>query len=161
MAEELEPIVPYFINFAITIAILVWMLRAPFRKFLYQRHERVRDSVNAAALAYEEANRHAEAAKRALSLVASDEREFFARDNATTEQEKKEIIKKAQAEALRVAREAERLSGAELDAAADRLRDQFLDLVVQEAESSLRRGLKKEDHSAIVKRAQMSIEVGV
>jgi F0F1-type ATP synthase membrane subunit b/b' len=137
-SNEFSPLIPYFINFAIVIALLVWMLRAPFRKYVYQRHERMRDAVEAAAIAHRKAS-----------------------DAATVDQEKKDILDKAQAEALRVGRETERLAGAELEAAGDRVKGQFLDLVVREAEETLKRSLKKEDHSAIIQRAHNSIQVGV
>ena len=48
-----------------------------------------------------------------------------------------------------------------LEEATDRVKGAFLDLVVHATENSLRSGLKKDDHSAILKRAQNSIEVGV
>jgi F0F1-type ATP synthase membrane subunit b/b' len=160
-SNEFSPLIPYFINFAIVIALLVWMLRAPFRKYVYQRHERMRDAVESAAVAHRKASDRAEAAKRALATVSAEEKRILAQDAATVDQEKKDILDKAQAEALRVGRETERLAGAEQEAAGDRVKGQFLDLVVREAEESLKRGLKKEDHSAIIKRAHDSIGVGV
>ena len=80
---------------------------------------------------------------------------------AAAEGEKKEILEKAQVESQRISTEAERLAGVEQEEAAERVKGAFLDLVVRETEGGLKRGLKKEDHSAIVKRAQTSIEVGV
>lgn len=161
MNHELEPLIPYFVNFAIVVGLIVWYGRAPLRKFVYQRHERMRDAVEAAARAHKKATARAEAASRALAGVSAEEKSVLARDAVTVDQEKREILDKAQAEAVRVAREAERLAGAEQDEATDRVKGQFLDLVVHETEEVLKRNLKKEDHSAIFKRAQSSIEVGV
>jgi F0F1-type ATP synthase membrane subunit b/b' len=159
--NEFSPLIPYFINFGIVIALLVWMLRAPFRKYVYQRHERMRDAVEAAAIAHRKASDRAEAAKRALATVSAEEKRVLAQDAATVDQEKKDILDKAQAEAHRVGRETERLASAEQDDAGDRVKGQFLDLVVREAEETLKRSLKKEDHSAIIKRANNSIQVGI
>ena len=96
-----------------------------------------------------------------MAAVASEDRALVAREVASADLERAEIVQRAQAEALRVSREAERLAVAEQDEAAERVKQQFLDLVVREAEEKLKRGLKKDDHSAILKRAQNSIEVGV
>ncbi|MGZ3650749.1 MAG: F0F1 ATP synthase subunit B family protein [Bdellovibrionota bacterium] len=161
MSQEFQPLIPYFVNFSIVVAILVYWGRAPLRKFVYQRHERMRDAVESAARAHSKATARASAANSALAAVKTEEGAVLAREAANAEQEKKEIIEKAKAEAQRVAREAERLAGVEQEEASERVKGQFVDLVVRETEESLKRGLKKDDHSAIIKRAQNSIEVGV
>ncbi len=161
MAAEFQPLVPYFVNFAIVVAMVFFMARKPLRKFVYQRHERMRDAIEAAAVAHKKAAGRAEEAKRALTGLAGDERSILEREAASAEVEKKEILEKADAEARRVLREAERLAAVEQEEASDRVKGQFLDLVIGETESTLRRSLKKDDHSAILKRAQTSIEVGV
>lgn len=161
MSPEFEPLIPYAINFGIVVALIVAMGRKPLRKFVYQRHERMRDAVESAAIAHRKASSRAEAASRSLGAVAQEERAILQRESAGADQEKKEILEKAQAEAQRVTREAERLAGVEQEEATERVKEQFLNLVVRETELSLKRGLNKEDHSAIVKRAKNSIEVGV
>jgi F-type H+-transporting ATPase subunit b len=159
--SEFQPLIPYFINFAIVIVLCVVMFRKPIRKFVYQRHERMRDAVESASIAHRKASERAEAARKAMAAIGEEERALLAREAASAELERKEILEKAQAEAQRVAREAERLAGVEQEEASERVKGAFLDLVVRETEDSLRRGLKKDDHSAILKRAQNSIEVGV
>ena len=161
MSQEFVLLIPYFVNFAIVVALLVFMTRKPLRKFVYQRHERMRDAVESAAIAHHNALTRADAAKAALAAVGAEESAVLRRESAGAEQEKKEILEKAGSEVLRVTREAERLAGLEQEEAADRVKGQFLDLVVHETEENLKRGLKKDDHSAILKRAQNSIEVGV
>lgn len=161
MGAEFQPLLPYFVNFAIVLALVVFMARKPLRKYVYQRHERMQDAFEAAAIAHKRAAERADVARRSLAALANEERALLQRESASAEQEKREIMEKAQAEALRVAKDAERLAGVEQDEAADRVKNQFLDLVVRETEESLKRGLKRDDHSAILKRAQNSIEVGV
>jgi F-type H+-transporting ATPase subunit b len=161
VSPEFEPLIPYFINFAIVIALCVFMGRKPLRKFVYQRHERMRDAVESAAVAHQKASARAEAAKRALAAATQEEKSILQKEASSTELEKKEILDKAAAEAQRVSREAERLAGVEHEEASEKVKGAFLDLVVRETEESLKRGLKKDDHSAILKRAQNSIEVGV
>lgn len=161
MAPEFQALIPYFVNFSIVVAIVFFAGRKPLRKYVYQRHERVRDSVEGAAASHQKSATRLDSAKRSLAGLASEDRAIVQRESDGAEQEGKEILEKARAEAQRVAREAERLAAAEREEAAERVKHQFLDLVVRETEESLKRGLKKDDHSAIFKRAQSSIEVGV
>lgn len=161
MAPEFKPLIPYFVNFAIVMAMVFAIARKPLRKFVYQRHERMRDAFEAAAIAHRKAAARAEAAKGALGSLASEERNILQRESSSAEAEKKEILEKAQAEAQRLLREADRMAGVEQDDASERVKGEFLNLVIAETESTLKRSLKKDDHSAILKRAQNSIEVGV
>lgn len=161
MAPEFKPLVPYFVNFAIVVAMIFAIARKPLRKFIYQRHERMRDAFEAAAIAHRKAASRAEAAKAALGSLAAEERNILQRESSSAEAEKKEILEKAQAESQRVLKETDRLASVEQDEASERVKGQFLDLVIRETEDTLRRSLKKDDHSAILKRAQNSIEVGV
>ena len=161
MSPEFAPLLPYAFNFTIVVVALYFMMRKPAKKFVYQRHEKMRDAVESAAAAHRKAQERSSAAKKALAAVESEERAISQREKAGAQQESKEIQDKAQADATRIAREAERLAGVEQEEATDRVKGQFLNLVVRETELSLKRGLNKEDHSAIVKRAKNSIEVGV
>ncbi len=161
MSQEFAPLIPYFINFTIVVILCVAMGRKPLRKFVYQRHERMRDAVESAAIAHRKASARADAAKKKLAAVAQEERSILSKEAAGAEAEKKDILDKAHAEANRVAREADRLAGVEQEEAMERVKGQFLNLVVREAEVGLKRDLNREGHSAIVKRAKNSIEVGV
>ncbi len=161
MAPELRALVPYFINFSIVAALLYMMLRKPLRKYVYQRHERMRDAIEAAAIAHRKAASRAEGARRMIGGLAAEEVSLLSREAAGAEQEKKEILEKGRAEAQRVLKEADRLAAVEQEEASERVKGQFLDLVIAETESTLKRSLKKDDHSAILKRAQNSIEVGI
>lgn len=161
MSPEIQALIPYFVNFGIVLALIVFMSRKPLRKMVYQRHERMKDAIEAAAIAHQKAKTRAEAAQRALNSVAGEESALLAREAAAIEQEKREILEKANAEVIRLGREADRLASVEQDEASEQVKAKFLDQVVSETEQSLKRGLKKDDHSAIIRRAQNSIEVGV
>jgi F0F1-type ATP synthase membrane subunit b/b' len=160
-AQELHGLFPYFVNFAITVIAVYVFAKKPLRKHLYQRHERMRDSFESAAGAFQKAKNRIALAESAMSKLTAEERDLLAREAETAKKEKHELLEKAKAESQRVLAEAERLASVEQDESSERVKSQFLDLVVKEAELSLRRGLKKDDHSAILKRAQNSIEVGV
>ena len=161
MGAEIRALLPYFINFALVVLALYFMLRKPLRKFIYQRHERMRDALESAAIAHKKAVERAQIARKAMAAIAEEEKSLLQNEAGAAEDEKREILAKAQAEALRVAREADRLAHVEQDDASERVKSQFLDLVVRETENRLRDGLKRDDHNAILKRAKNSIEVGV
>lgn len=161
MASEFEALVPYFVNFSLVVMVLVFAGRKPLRKFIYQRHERMRDLVESAAIAHKNASARERVAREALVGVLKEEAGLLLRESELAEQERREILEKAGVEVKRINGETERLVGVEQDEAVERVRERFLALVVQEAEDGLRKGLKRDDHSAILKRAQNSIEVGV
>lgn len=154
-----QEVFPYFVNFSITIVILVFMLRQPLRRYVYQRHERMKDAVESAARAHEKAIRRSEAAKGALHAAGAEEQKLTASERAQAENEKAEIIQKSRAEAERLGKEADRLAAAEREEAFEKVKTEFLNSVIQGTEQKLKQGLKKDDHIAIIKRAQNSIEV--
>jgi len=159
--KTMQEVVPYAANFGVVVVILTAVLRKPTRKFIYQRHERMKDAVESAAVAHRKAEDRVNAARKAMEGLKQEESALLQREAAHAEAEKAEILEKAKLEAQRLLQEAERLAQVEQEDASDRVKGQFLELVVREAEESLRRGLKKDDHSAILRNAQKSIEVGV
>jgi F-type H+-transporting ATPase subunit b len=159
--KNIQDVAPYAANFSLVVVFLAVMLRKPLRKFLYQRHERTKDAVESAAIAFDKARARAEQARAQLAKVAAEEAGLLQRERSQAEVERAEILAKAASEARRVSAESARLAQVEQEEASDRVKDQFLELIVAEAEERLKRGLKKDDHSAILKRAQSSIEVGV
>ena len=152
---------PYFVNFSITVALIVLMARKPLRRYVYQRHERMKDAIDAAAIAHQKAVARSEAAKRAIAASATEEQRLVTQERAQAEQEKREILEKAKTEAARTLEEADRLAAVEREEAFDKVKEQFLDQVVADAEKRLKQDLKRDDHRAILQRAQNSIEVGV
>lgn len=160
-AKNLQEVVPYAVNFSVVVVFLAAVLRKPLRKFVYQRHERMKDAFESAAIAHKKAADRAGAAKRAQAGLPAEQDSIRKRERDFAEQERKEILQKGEAEAARVVAEAERLASSEQDEAAGAVKEKFLAMIVKDAEESLRKGLKKDDHSAILKRAQNSIEVGV
>jgi F0F1-type ATP synthase membrane subunit b/b' len=157
----MKEVVPYAANFSIVVVMLALMLRKPARRFLYQRHERMKDAFEAAEIAHKKAASRVGTAKKAMEQAEAESREILAREKQHAEVEKNEILEKAAQESKQVLEEADRLVQVEQEEASDRVKEEFLQLVVGQAESSLKNSLKKDDHSAILKRAQNSIEVGV
>ena len=160
-SHEVAQLLPYAVNSAIVLVILVLVCRKPLRKYLYQRHEHMKDAFESATIAHAKAQSRAEEARKMVAGLGQEQSALSKSEKESAEGEKKEILSKAQAEAARVASEAERLAGFEAEDASEKVKAQFLNLVIAQTEDSLRKNLKKEDHSAILKRVQASIEVGV
>lgn len=158
---HVEQVVPYAVNFGLVACILAILLRKPTRKFVYQRHEQMKDSIEAATRAYELASKkHTEAAAKAsqLSTLSAN---LLKSELAQANQEASDLSRKAELESKRLAAETERLAQVEAEDAFRKVRAGFVDLVIEGAENNLKVGLKRDDHAAILKRAQSSIEVGV
>lgn len=160
-AEEIHGLLPYIVNFSIVVVAVFVLARKPLRKHLYQRHERMQDAFQAAAISHRKASDRIAAAKSSMANLNEEERALLAKQAEVAKREKSDLLEKAKAESQRVLAEAERLASVEQEESSDRVKAQFLELVVREAEENLKRGLKKDDHSAILKRAQNSIEVGI
>jgi F0F1-type ATP synthase membrane subunit b/b' len=159
--HHIKDVVPYAVNFSAVVAILAVILRNPLKKFLYQRHEHMKDAVDAAASVHRKALQRFNAAKGASAGLSQEVSSIATAEKKSAQAEAAEIAQRAQAETLRLNQEADRLAQVEADDASYKVRANFLNQVVAQTEDSLRRGLKKDDHSAILKRAQSSIEVGV
>jgi len=159
--HSIKEVVPYAANFSVVVVMLAVILRKPLRKFVYQRHERMKDSVESATIAHDRALARINLAKSAMRDLPSEERSLLERERSHAEAEKAELIQKTKQEVSRLAGEADRLAQAEQEAANEQVKEQFLQMVVEQAEEKLKGGLKRDDHSAILKRAQNSIEVGV
>jgi len=160
-SQHIHEVIPYAVNFSIVLVILAVVVRKPARKYIYQRHERMKDAFESATIAHQKAATRAEAARKAVGGLGQEEASIMTRERQYAEQEKADLLAKANAEAQRVGQDAERLASHEQSDASGRVKQEFMNLVVAKAEESLRQNLKKDDHSAILKRAQSSIEVGV
>lgn len=160
-AQGFSEVIPYAVNTTIVVAFLAVVLRKPTRKFLYQRHERMKDVFEVASRQFSVAQERNATAKNMLASLTTGADAFFSKEKALAEKEKAELLESAHSEATRIAKETDRLVAVEGDDALDKVRETFIEMVVGATEENLRKGLKGDDHSAIVKRAQNSIEVGV
>jgi F0F1-type ATP synthase membrane subunit b/b' len=159
--QAVRDVIPYAVNFGAVVVILGAVLRKPMRKFVYQRHERMKDAIESATIAFRKAEDRAKAARKAAEGLAAEMAALAERERRNAEAERAEIIEKGRQEAMRLAKESDRLAQVEQEEASDRVKGAFMTEIVSAAEESLRRSLKRDDHSAILKNAQKSIEVGV
>ncbi len=160
-ASGLHGMLPYAVNFSIVVTLVVVGARKPLKKFVFQRHGRIKDFVEDSARAHKRAVERAESAKRALSQLDVESRRIKDAELDSAKREAAEILSKAEDEAARVRKEAEMIMAAESTDQDEKVKEEFLNRVIARAESKLQGGLRSDDHAQIVRRARSSIEVGV
>lgn len=161
MPEGFQQIVPYAVNFSIVVVLLVFIARNPLKKYLYQRHERMRDFLEDSARVHAKSLERNKAVSAQLSSAEREMGRIVEREIAQAKQEAQEHVQKSHEEVERIEKEAQRLADTEGSESEGRVKSVFVDLVISQTEAALRQELKKDDHSAIIKRAQNSIEVSV
>lgn len=160
-ASGVSALLPYAVNFSAVVLIVTVVAKKPLRKFVFQRHERIKDFVESSALAHRRAAERAEAAKRATAQLAAEAQKIKQADLDSAGREAAEILAGAEKEAARVRRDAERMMAVEAAEMEEKIRSRFLDQVISRVETKLQSGLRTDDHAKIVRRARSSIEVGV
>lgn len=157
-AEGLSGLVPYAINFSLVFGAIGYFGRAPLRKFVYQRHERQRDLVDAAAAAKKNAEKRFIEVQDNLKRLTEDGRKILQEAEQEAKAEALQILKRADAEVARLEKDAERIIANEEEQQANALRGHMLEMALASAETKLRSGMKKEDHSAIIRVAKRKLE---
>ncbi|RYZ97742.1 MAG: hypothetical protein EOP11_21615, partial [Proteobacteria bacterium] len=71
-AAHLHDVIPYAVNFSVVVVILAVVLKKPARKFIYQRHERMKDAFESATIAHQKAATRAEAARQAVAGLGQE-----------------------------------------------------------------------------------------
>lgn len=160
MASGLREVVPYAVNFSIAFALLFVIGRKPLRRFVYQRHERLKDFIENSTQVFQQAQARHEAAVARLKNIDGEEQEIIAAEVAGARCDAEEMVAKGRAEAERMRVEASRLMAVEAGEIAGRVKAEFLDKVLEAAGLRLKEGLGGDDHKEILRQAQSRIEVG-
>jgi F0F1-type ATP synthase membrane subunit b/b' len=158
--KNIQEVVPYAVNFSIVVVFLSVVLRKPLRKYVYQRHERIRDSIESATIAFNRAKERADRASAALRGLAGEVQGIKESERQAALREKQQIEAAAQTESARWALEGQRMAEADAQEAGQKIKEQFLRLVVAQAEAKISGGLDKGRHEEILKGARASIEAG-
>ena len=159
-ASGLKDIVPYAVNFSIVVVLLTIIARKPLKRFVFQRHERLKDFVDASSKTFKAAKARYESASMKLGGVEAESKEILSSEMNSARKEAVEIISKGKEEAERMRKEAERLIAVEQSDVELRIKVDFLDNILAAAETRLKRGLKNDDHKKILKNAESRIGVG-
>ena len=157
----LSQLIPYVVNFSAVVGILGYVGRKPLQKFLYQRHEHLKDLMESAARAYHSAKERFEKTSGKLSHFDREAKEILQRAEHAGVEQAEEIMKNATADVERVAKDAERILANEINEHQKTIRNRVINEAIEKTKEILKKDLKSEDHSRILKSVRSSLEAEV
>jgi F0F1-type ATP synthase membrane subunit b/b' len=160
MEAALHHVLPYIVNFSIVVVLLFVVGHKPFQKFVFQRHERLKDFVEDSRKVFGTAQSRNTAISSKVSSLDREEREILDAELISARKDAEEVVAKGDAEAERILKDATKMAAAEAAEIEARVKAQFLDQVLNSVEGRLKEDLNRDDHKKIVQRAQSSIGVG-
>jgi F-type H+-transporting ATPase subunit b len=139
------------INFFLLAALLVWLLKKPVTDFLNQRQQKVRESLEEAERAGEEAEARYREVQQKLEKAESEMDELRRMLIDQGRREKEKILANAQKEAEKIRRQAALTAEQELKKARFMLRQEAVELAGQIATSILQDRIADKDHDALIR----------
>ncbi|MCK5327407.1 MAG: F0F1 ATP synthase subunit B [Candidatus Latescibacteria bacterium] len=138
------------INFLILVYVLKKLLWAPLTKFLDDRARGIEESIRAAEVNQEEAQRLVEHQEETLREARMEAREIVDRGIAEASREARNVRHEGEKQATKIIEQGRADIALEVEQAKLELRNQAADLSVALAERILRRSLGEEDHRALI-----------
>lgn len=158
MNEALHHVLPYIVNFSILVVGVVFFTRKPFQRFVYQRHERIKDSAESAARDRSAVEARVKKVEAAVAAFSQDAERIRTQERLGATQDVNEIAEKARQELASIQSGGQRIIENESRERQLQVRGAYVDLILRETEEKLKKGLKREDHSGLVKSAGGKIE---
>lgn len=157
-ATGIEGLLPYAINFSIVAGSALYFGRKPLAKFVYQRHERMKDLLESAAAAQEEAKKRFEAVMKSIENSDNEVSAILKETEADARAEAAAIEAKAQADADKVLSDAEKIVEHERHGQMNELKQKVIFKALTQAEVNLRKGINEDVHTQMLKAAKTQIE---
>jgi ATP synthase F0 subunit b len=133
------------INFAIFCAVMYKLAAAPLREFVRDRHDRVRNDLDAAAKLNREARERLSEAEKRIAGVDAEIDRVVSTIRQEAEAEKARAIAAAEEQARRLKTDAEKQIAAEIERARGELRRGVVEAAVALAEELLRKQIGADD----------------
>ena len=147
---NLPSLIAYLVNFLILLGILFLFAYKPLVRLMDQRAERIRESLEAADQARQEAATSREAVEEALNEARQQGQRLLEQTREAAERYRAEEMDRARQEAenfvLRARAEIQR----ERDAAIEEVRSNFGDLAITAAERVIGRSLDRQAHEDLI-----------
>ena len=147
---NLPSLIAYLVNFLILLGILFLFAYKPLVRLMDQRAERIRESLEAADQARQEAATSREAVEEALNEARQQGQRLLDQTREAAERYRAEEMDRARQEAenfvLRARAEIQR----ERDAAIEEVRSNFGDLAITAAERVIGRSLDRQAHEGLI-----------
>jgi F-type H+-transporting ATPase subunit b len=147
---NLPSLIAYLINFAILLGILFVFAYRPIIRLLDQRSERIRESLEAADRAREEASSSREAIEDQLREARVEGQRLLELAREASDRYRSDEMDRARREADSFVERARTDIQRERDAAIEEVRSNFGDLAITAAERVIRRSLDRQAHEELI-----------
>jgi F-type H+-transporting ATPase subunit b len=147
---NIPSLVAYLLNFAILLAILSWFAYKPVMRSLDQRSERIRESLEAAERARDEAASSRAAIEEQVNEARREGQRMLDQAREAADRFREEEMGRARQEAQDFVERARIDIQRERDAALAEVRANFGDLAITAAERVIRRSLDRQAHQELV-----------
>lgn len=147
---NLPSLIAYLINFVVLLAILFIFAYKPLLRVLDQRSERIKESLEAADRAREEATSSREAIEEQLTGARREGQRLLDQAREAADRFRGEEMERARQEAETFVERARTDIQRERDAAIEEVRANFGDLAITAAERVIRRSLDRRAHEELI-----------
>ena len=149
---NLAGLITQLVSFVILFAVLYKLLYKPILRILDQRSERIKESLEAAQNARDEAARSQEDMQKQLEAARGEGQELIAQARQVAERFREEELAKAREDIAAQMARAQSNIQRERDAAIEELRRHFAELALDAAERVIERSLDEPTHRELIER---------
>jgi len=150
LGVNLPSLIAYLVNFVVLLGILFFFAYKPLLRLMDQRAERIRESLEAADQARQEAVSSREAVEEALNVARREGQLLLDQTREAAERFRGEEMERARQEAEAFVQRARSEIQRERDAAIEEVRSNFGDLAITAAERVIRRSLDRQTHEDLI-----------
>jgi F-type H+-transporting ATPase subunit b len=147
---NLPSLIAYLVNFIVLLGILFFFAYKPLVRLMDQRAERIRESLEAADQARQEAASSREAVEEALNEARQQGQRLLDQTREAAERYRAEEMDRARQEAENFVLRARADIQRERDAAIEEVRSNFGDLAITAAERVIGRSLDRQAHEDLI-----------
>ncbi len=157
-ASGLSGLIPYAINFSIVAGSFIYFGRKPLAKFVFQRHQRLKDQVESAEVAKKEATKRFEEVMKSLENSEKEIELLLAETEKDAKSEALEILTRAESDAEKLKSDAERILEHEKTAQLSAMKQKLIVSAVGKAKDTLQKGMNDEVHTKMLNVAKSQLE---
>ncbi|MCF7876178.1 F0F1 ATP synthase subunit B [Candidatus Bipolaricaulota bacterium] len=143
-------IVANWINFAILVAVLSWLLFRPAKEFIQEKRERIKSRIDNAQEKEETAEELKERRQEELEEAKDRRREIVQQAERRADEIVEDAREEAEKEKSRIVEEAKKEAEQEKQDVLQELEKQYVDVALVGAERVLQREIDREDHEEFI-----------
>lgn len=144
------PMILMFVNFAIVLALVGWKVAPPVRRYVFKRHETIKEALEEAAKLREQAKAKLDEYTAQVSKAEAEVEKLIADIRSDAEAEKQRIIQEAEDMAAIMKRDAENRIAAAITAARREIQLEVVAAAVAAAERLIRENAGKDDQTKLI-----------